>query len=262
MAVQFHVEPAFATLWQSLALEPGGLWGDPRLVIWRRLPERSNAWLDAPDPAGRQVRLHLKLHAPTRWGRTPAEREVRGITLLTEAGIPTVSLVAWGVLEDRRSFTATLDLAGYEAADKLLERRVLSFGDLLAPTAELAARLHVAGLHHQDLYLCHFFTRPESLELRLIDAARVRPIPALPWRQRWVVKDLAQFWYSARQLDIPPAELEQWLAVYLACRGLMAQAAGLLRRIERKVARIARHDQRLRQRQPGRNISLPGEGGP
>ncbi len=59
--------------------------------------------------------------------------------------------------------------------------------------------LHNGGLHHRDLYLCHFLGRRDEnpqADLRLIDAARVRPLPGPLTRRRWIVKDLAQFWYS------------------------------------------------------------------
>jgi heptose I phosphotransferase len=121
----------------------------------------------------------------------------------------------------------------------------------------LAAKLHNAGLHHCDLYLCHIFGRVagEQVELRLIDAGRVAALPCWPFARRWVVKDLAQFWYSTIALKVSDAEREAWLAAYVAARP--GVAAGSLRRaVLRKAAWIARHDERLRKRQPGRNVSL------
>jgi heptose I phosphotransferase len=118
----------------------------------------------------------------------------------------------------------------------------------------LAARLHASGLHHRDLYLCHFFVKTsDDLELRLIDAARVRPLPWL-FRQRWIVKDLAQFWYSAKQLKIMDDQLIRWLGRYTDNVGKLAPPLGA---IESKVGWIARHDRKLNQAQPSRNISIP-----
>ena len=38
--------------------------------------------------------------------------------------------------------------------------------------------------------------------MRLIDTARVRPLPVLFTRKRWIAKDLAQFWYSTLGLAV------------------------------------------------------------
>ena len=96
----------------------------------------------------------------------------------------------------------------------------------------------------------------DFVDLKLIDVARVRRLPGLFMRQRWIVKDLAAFWYSTLKLPIIDAQRESWLAHYL--QETHAKGAKSLRRaIDRKVARIARHDQRLRRLQPRRNVSIP-----
>ena len=84
------------------------------------------------------------------------------------------------------------------------------------------------------------------------------------------VKDLSQFWYSAQQLGVPEPQRRAWLERYARRRGLPS-AEPLRHAIERKAAWIAKHDEKLREKQPGRNVSLPpsplvgegrGEGGP
>ena len=158
---------------------------------------------------------------------------------------------------DGRSFLITEDLTGYRDAEKLVREGALTFDQLLEPTAELAARLHGGGLHHRDLYLCHFFARPtDATDLRLIDAARVKRLPGWPMRTRWIVKDVAQFWYSTMGLPISDAQRARWLARYAERRELTSTAS-LRRAIERKAAWIARHDACLREKQKDRNVSLP-----
>jgi hypothetical protein len=178
--------------------------------------------------------------------------------LLERAGLPTVPLVAVGELADGRSFVITEDLTGFRPADKLIAEGA-AFESLLAPTADLAARLHNAGLHHRDLYLCHFFVRTDAgdgaCELRLIDAARVRPLPVFLTRRRWIVKDLAQFWYSTQSLAVTDAQRGRWLARYAERRDGRFRD-GLVGAIERKARAIARHDARLKISQPKRNVSL------
>jgi Lipopolysaccharide kinase (Kdo/WaaP) family len=148
------------------------------------------------------------------------------------------------------------DLAGFQAADKLISSG-FSFDRLLPSTADLAGKLHSSGLHHRDLYLCHFFVKAEgdNMQLRLIDAARVRELPR--WmKHRWIVKDLAQFWYSATQLGVPDEQLIQWLKRYSAGR-TVDDVEKLTANIVQKVNWIARHDLRLKRSQPKRNISIP-----
>ena len=247
-----RVSPLYQPLLRELGIDAEAVFEHPRIVPWRVLADRENCTLDADLVDGRHVRWHVKRYAPAR-GESPAEREAEGIGHLERAGIPTAATVAWGKLGDGRSFIILDDLTGFTAADKAIEGG-LAFERLLEPTAQLAAKLHTAGLHHRDLYLCHFLVR--EADLRLIDAARVRP---LPWflRSRWIVKDLAQFWYSAMKLNIPEEQRDAWLTQYAIARGLPS-AAPLRHAIVSKAAWIERHDQRLIRRQPGRNVSIPG----
>ena len=274
--------------WRDLVLVPGGLlieyyygverqwqpvlpglglgssddvFNNSKIQVWRSIPERENGVLDATIPDGRQVRLHVKRYHRQRTGRggwrTPGQTEAEAIFLLQRAKIPTVPLVAWGWLPDRRSFIISEDLEGYEAADKLVERGT-PFERVLEPIATLAGDLHRAGLHHRDLYLCHFFVKlgdGGSTDVRLIDAARVRPLPRL-FRKRWIVKDLAQLWYSTLSLSaITDAQRERVLQIYAEKTG--ASVPALRPAIERKTRWIAEHDAKLREKQPDRNVSIP-----
>jgi len=183
--------------------------------------------------------------------------EVAGHRALTGAAIPSASLVGYGYLRDGRAFVVFDDLAGYKPADKMIENGT-SFQTLLRATADMAAKLHEAGLHHRDLYLCHFMTRVigESVDLKLIDTARVKKLPGVLTRSRWIVKDLAQFWYSTLRLPVTDEQRYAWLGRYRESRGI-DNIEPLRWRIERKVRSIARHDARLHQTRPERDVSIP-----
>ena len=256
----FRVAPRHQPLVREVGLDAEAVFERADVRVWRKLPDRENCTLDAERADGTPVRLHVKRYPADAPG-TPAADAVRGLEALRAAGIPTVPLVGWGGAADGRTFLVTLDLAGYRDAEKLV-RAGLPFADVLAPTADLAARLHGAGLHHRDLYLCHFFARPGEgaapPELALIDAARVRPLPRF-FARRWVVKDLAQFWYSTTKLPVTDEQRHAWLARYAGQRGL-ANGASLRRAVERKARWIARHDRKLNAQQPTRNVSLPAAG--
>lgn len=253
-----EVTPGYEWVFRAPGLTAEGVFGDPRIVVWRSITERQNCTVDLADETGRPRRLHVKRYWPAGGGALPAADEARGIRALQGAGLATVPLAAVGELADGRSFVITEDLTGFRPADKLIAGGV-AFESLLGPTAEMAARLHNAGLHHRDLYLCHFFVRADAdgapAEMRLIDAARVRALPGFLTRRRWIVKDLAQFWYSTESLAVSEEQRERWLVRYSEMReGRFRE--GLVGAVRRKARAIARHDARLKVSQPKRNVSL------
>ncbi|HEX8522363.1 MAG TPA: lipopolysaccharide kinase InaA family protein [Tepidisphaeraceae bacterium] len=251
----FRIAPQYQSLMREVGLDADTVFDHPEIRVWRSIPERENCTLDA-DWQGRKIRLHIKRYRTSEEKHSPADQEAGAIQALMGAEIPTVSLVGWGQLADGRSFVITGDLAGYEPADKLIERG-LPFDQVRDATADLAGRLHNRGLHHRDLYLCHFFVKADDpTDVRLIDAARVGKLTNFFTRQRWIRKDLAQFWYSTMALPISDEQRLAWLQRYAEQRG-MPSPAPLVKGIERKAAWIARHDEKLREKQPGRNVSIP-----
>ncbi len=250
----FRVAPGFQSLLREIGIDGDSIFHDSRIQCWRDIPERQNCTLDVCLPGGRKVRLHIKRFK--RPGDPSADAEADAIQLLLSSEIPTVPLVGWGRSADGRGFLVTLDLAGYVDAEKAVAAG-LAVDRIIEPVARLAARLHAAGLHHRDLYLCHFFvSETDPGDLRLIDAARVRRLPRWPLGRRWIIKDLAQLVFSLRNAGADEQHIHRVLETYAAARGLSGLDR-LRRKIDRKAARIARHDASLRQRQPMRNVSLP-----
>lgn len=250
-----QVEPPYRALLSHIGLDEESVFTNSSIAIWRKLDDRENCTLDAAWPDGRPVRLHIKRY-PTAWA-SAAKDEAEATSLLKNAQIPCADIAAWGRNAEGRGFFISEDLSGYEAADKFVEGGQ-PFDRILVPTAELAAKLHAAGLHHRDLYLCHFFVAPQTGDVKLIDAARVKRLPGWPIRRRWIVKDLAQFWYSLTKLSVLEEQREQWLERY--CGVDRPSARSLLRRaIISKVRRIAVHDKNLNRRQSHRNISIPSK---
>ena len=250
----FIADP-YREIFRQIGFAAEAVFTDPAIKPWRVLEDRENCTWDIPH-AGRIFRLHVK-RFPAMRGKSPAELEAEGYRLLRERGIPTVTVATWGTLDDGRSFIATEDLAGYSPADKLLESG-LAFERLLIPTADLASRLHAVGLHHRDLYLCHFMSpiSENGAEIRLIDAARVRPLPGVLTRRRWIIKDLAQFWYSTLAANVSDRQRQDWLRHY--CRNSeLGDMESIRKSIVSKAAAIATHDAKLRRREPFRNISIP-----
>ncbi|MEZ6014780.1 MAG: lipopolysaccharide kinase InaA family protein [Planctomycetota bacterium] len=243
-----HVSAPYEDLARRLGLtSPRWAFEDPRIEVWRCIAERENGVLDAEG-----TRLHVKRDQP---GRRAVADEARGLALLAAAGIGSAPLVAHGRLADGRSFLVTEHLHGFEDAERLLERGV-PFERLAPATALLAATLHRARLHHRDLYVGHFWARlddatPNEPTLRLIDAARVRPLPRVLAR-RWIVKDLGQFVYSIERFDASGGARRAWLERYASASGAPLTPR-LEAAIQRRAQRIARSAARSARRDPTRN---------
>lgn len=252
-----HVASEYQPIFREIGLDAESIFDDPRIKCWRKLADRENCTLDATLAQGKAIRFHIKRYPATQETVSPAQREVKGFDLLAAAHIPAPRLVGWGRLADRRSFIITDNLDGHQPADKMIASG-FPFERLLNPLADLTAKLHSAGLHHRDLYLCHFFVKADDdqIDLKLIDVTRVKKLPGFPWlRRRWIVKDLAQFWYSTLALPINDRQRDQWLSRY--AQAFQIRPDPLKHSVQRKVIWIGRHDARLRIAQPGRNISLP-----
>lgn len=250
-----HISPDYTAMMAELGIESAAqIFVDERLRIWRDLPDRDNSTLDATLADGRTVRLHVKRDKFRR--SEPMALEARGIGLLESAGIASAPLVAYGDLSDGRTFVITENLDGYASADRLLER-----GEPLEPISdvmsEVSARLHLANLHHRDLYANHFYLRPGAggrYEVRLIDTARVKPLPTW-FRERWIVKDVAQLHFSIQRFVKSPEDSNHLLRRY--CELTNRQSASrFLRRVKIKSMWIDRHDRALKIKKPTRNVRL------
>jgi len=258
-----RIAPQYQPICREIGLDADAIFTHELIRPWRTLPgDRENCTLDATLRSGQSIRWHIKRYQPQLKLTTRADDEVKGYRALNDGRVPTSVLVGWGRLSDRRSFVITEDLEGYDDSEKLIEAGRATFEQLLEPTADLAAKLHTAGLHHRDLYLCHFFTKMAEegsiADVRLIDVARVRRLGSPFTRRRWIVKDLAQFWYSTTKLaEVNDAQRRRWLERYAAKRGGGISADSLVSSIVRKSDRIARHDARLNSKQPDRNVSIP-----
>lgn len=243
--VLHFADDASRNLVESLGLSDFHDWfTDPTVNVWRDIRERQNATFDLPDGK----RLHVKrLRPPT--GREVLA-EVEGVRLLNDASIHSIPLVCWGVGGDGSGVLVSRDLTGYEPADRQIAAG-RPFSSLAKYTASAAGRLHKGGLHHRDLYLCHFLMSDATV--RLIDAARVQRLPWLT-RRRWIVKDLAQFRYSGLEVGVGEDELDDWLRLWAGYVG--TDATRWRDAVRRKTSRIARHDLRLREHRPERRTSL------
>lgn len=195
----------------------------------------------------------FKLPARGAW------EEWESIRLVREAGLPTITPVAYGEWRflnlEVGSFTLTEELYGAEPLDSFIEREwsVAPPGSkrrekrkVIHDLARLARRFHDRGMNHQDFYLNHFFLDGTG-NLYLLDLQRVQHRPKAP--MRFVVKDLGQLFYSSLRFPcLSRSDKMFFLLNYLGIGHLERKGKSLAGRVLAKNARIARHDVKLRAR--------------
>lgn len=201
----------------------------------------------------------LKRHGPPRWREwlkawsrltwpvLGARAEWQAMLWFRELGIPAPHPVALGEAAGK-SFTIATAIEPHTRIDHWWEdpaldaewRSPLRRREWLLRLARLVRRLHAAGLHHQDLYLCHLLLTPDlPEEISVIDLGRVRRHRRLP--RRWAVKDLSQLHFSSPKATA--GERLRFLQEYLG-RRLTRADLGLLTAIDQKANRISRHTRR------------------
>ncbi|WP_252275009.1 lipopolysaccharide core heptose(I) kinase RfaP [Pseudomonas subflava] len=219
----------------------------------------------------------VKIHRGIGWGeiaknlltaKAPvlgAGQEWRAIQRLTEAGVPTMTAVAYGERGGnpaaQHSFIVTEELA--PTTD--LEQLTLSWAEqppaprlkraLIAEVAKMAGTMHRAGVNHRDCYICHFLVhtdRPISADdfrLSLIDLHRAQVRAATPLR--WRNKDLAALYFSALDIGLTRRDKLRFLRAYFQrpLRDILRDEAALLSWLERKGERL--RERYLRKYAPG-----------
>ncbi|MGB0716830.1 MAG: lipopolysaccharide kinase InaA family protein [Phycisphaerae bacterium] len=278
----FTVIPGNESILDSLSLQSAtGLFADaitagdkaeslhkPGLEPWRQ------RWR-LTTPSGQILYLKKFTNPPTSSRKafqhlTPKVRSLAGLeafwmTRLHEKGIPTIKPVAWAEEMDssgtreRQSAILMHAVPGQSLESWCLEPAVtltINRSKVMKGVAELAARLHSAGLFHRDLYLSHIFyeqaatpkdDRPQDTSnLHLIDLTRIVEDRSDALRRR--VKDLAALNHSTPFDLVSNTQRVRWLKQYLHTPKLTAQQRRLLYRIVGKTAAMKRHDRRRSQR--------------
>jgi heptose I phosphotransferase len=196
-------------------------------------------------------------------GKVPprsARQEWWAIRAVADAGIPTVKPIAFGERTllgvETASFTVTEELYGARPLDAILSDRPRggeSFREkreLIRNLADMARNFHGAGMSHQDFYLNHFFLGEDG-KLFLLDLQRVRKRSRIT--EYAMVKDLAQLAFSAKRFpDISRSDHLRFLLAYREETRLGPESRRLLRKVNCKVVRIARHDVKLTVRRRAR----------
>ena len=207
----------------------------------------------------------LKLHTGIGWVevlknlvqlRLPvvsARTEYRAILALQRVGVYTLTVGAyacrgWNPAALRsmivtRELTSTVkleDYCGSWAAQPPTDR---TRRRLVYAVADIARRMHEAGVNHRDFYLCHFHLDQHSLEeldtrCYLIDLHRAQIRDKTP--RRWLIKDLAGLYFSAMDCGLTRRDLMRFMHHY--SEGGLRQALGgdlrLWQLVERQAGKL------------------------
>ena len=161
-----------------------------------------------------------------------------------ELGLNTMIPIAAGSLPDGSNCLLTLGLTGcVRASDFFADENVesLTRSKVITAIANATAKMHNSGMTHQDLYMVHFFIRPdEDYAVYMIDLQRV--IFKSPPGRRWHVKDLGQLIFAATKL-LTELEMTQLLDMYLdKCTIERIKEPSFMRAVAAKAAKITKHD--------------------
>lgn len=213
----------------------------------------------------------LKLHQGVGWReifknllqfRLPvlgAENEYLAIKALEKLGIDTLSVAGYG----RRgknparqlSFLITDELLNTESLEDFCARWPQQKPDallkqrLIVRVADIARRMHRAGMNHRDFYLCHFLLDVEQLPtadninrrpLYLMDLHRAQLRHTVPYR--WQVKDLGGLYYSALDIGLTRRDVLRFIKQYCGGRLPRGSAWKMWQAVRRRAEQIYRRD--------------------
>ncbi len=263
--MQLILAEPFKTLWQGkdAFAEVEKLDGQ----VYRELEGRRTLRTEV---AGRGY--FVKIHRGIGWGeivknlltaKAPvlgAGQEWTAIRRLTEAGVPTMTAVAFGERglnpAAQHSFIVTEELAPtVSLEDFSLDWRASPPPPrlkraLIRRVAEMVGAMHRTGVNHRDCYICHFLLHTDKavsaddFRLSLIDLHRAQTRERVP--RRWRDKDLAALYFSALDIGLTRRDLLRFLKDYFRrpLRDTLRDEARLLGWLERKAAKLYARKQR------------------
>ncbi|MEE3319145.1 MAG: lipopolysaccharide core heptose(I) kinase RfaP [Pseudomonadota bacterium] len=156
--------------------------------------------------------------------------EVNAIEAVRAAGLDTMTVAAYGSRGINpagiESFIVTDDLVGTLSLEEVGEQWVASGHvpvvfkrALIARVADIARRMHGAGINHRDFYLAHFLMPQEDVArqsvqgpMYLIDLHRSQVRSKVP--RRWQIKDLGGLYFSTARFGMTRRDLLRFIRDY------------------------------------------------
>ena len=138
-----------------------------------------------------------------------------------------------------RALDDTISLEDYRPAT-VGEKRLL-----INEIAQMARKMHDAGVNHRDFYLCHFLMdtgMSDDPKLHLIDLHRAQLRSRVP--ERWLAKDLGGLLFSAFDKGLTRRDLLRFIRVYRpeGLRASLRREGWFWRRVVRRARRLYLQD--------------------
>lgn len=182
-----------------------------------------------------------------------AKNEWQAVRHLSVAGVDTLKAVGYGYRGVAplwtESFLITEELTDCINLGETVESglwdtlTIAQKRDLLRLFAETVRGMHRAGVNHRDCYLCHFLWQRKTGRLFIIDLHRSQIRDKVP--ERWLIKDLASLYFSARELPVPRTYFFRFLKIYLPGEDLRRVLDKLTPVIRARVKKMAHHHKNL-----------------
>ena len=214
----------------------------------------------------------VKIHRGIGWGeifknlltaKLPvlgAGQEWKAIERLHQAGVPTMTAVAYGERGSnpaaQHSFIVTEELAPTVSLEDFSIDWVRQPPEprlkraLIAEVARMVGTMHRNGVNHRDCYICHFLLhtdRPvtaDDFRLSVIDLHRALTREHIS--PRWQRKDLAALYFSALDIGLTRRDKLRFLKGYFRqpLRDILRQQESLLGWLEGKAQKLYERKQR------------------
>lgn len=118
----------------------------------------------------------------------------------------------------KHSFVLTKELTNFQSLEdhcKTWQQSPPHFTykqDLLKKIALITRKMHISGINHRDLYICHFVLADPLNTLYLIDLHRAQIRKKTPLR--WVIKDLAALYFSSKDIGLTTRDELRFIKAY------------------------------------------------
>jgi heptose I phosphotransferase len=182
-----------------------------------------------------------------------ASNEYRACRHLAERGIAAPRVAGFGRKggnpATRRSFLITDALLDRESLEAVADRWLTTPPSptlrrhAIAAVAEIARRMHDAGVNHRDFYLCHLLADGRALadgriDLAVIDLHRAQIRRRTP--RRWRMRDLAALAFSSLDLELTRADRLRFIAAYTgsSIRDALSSQRGLWSDVWRRAEQL------------------------
>jgi heptosyltransferase-2 len=171
---------------------------------------------------------------------------------LQKLGINTPQTIAYGQqwqgLFENRSFIITEKIpASASLEEKLPDYFLHQRKNFIRNLAAFIRKFHKTGYRHRDLYLCHIFCNSQS-QFTLIDLNRA--FKPRFFSERYLIKDLAQLYYSAPGGTFTKSDRLRFFLAYLQKGNLSKKDKIFIKKVKSKAQKIAKHDRKHGKKPP------------